>query len=534
MICLRAFNTELEDTMPNPITGEQIDLIAELKERNNLSSREKGRVIGVTHPVILNYERQMEELGISTAYLSMFNDKEKQLLFHPEHPKRESHLAEVEAPLYLKKIKASYRKKSKYTRKSAFKEHKEKYKEKAGKASRFYKALRDSEKAGSKQLKLSQIYHPGEVFFVDFAGVKLIYGENDELEANFIVGCFGHSNFLKYRATATQTTGEWLGFIQYSQYWAGGKTIRLVHDNTTSLVTSPLPDLRLNKIYQVFKRHFNFIVNPIPKKMPNFNALAEASVKIFTSEVFPNLEKMKFKTLEEINEVIAKYEDKINRRILTGDIESRMDKFIRDELPALGVLPEKGFVMPEMVRKIKPPSTWNFVVDGVRYPIPYDEEITYVTLLIRKKEIEVMSGSKTLCVHTRLKRGDIHDITPTHLPKKYQKYFVETQAHFVNWAKDIAPSVVKFVDEQFNGVSTPDYEGRKACKRIQVLHEESELSLFIGCCDYLVSHDEFDIEALAEAISSDLANPIITADCLALLDQFNAPSNPTNGDNYVH
>ena len=42
MICLRAFNTELEDTMPNPITGEQIDLnkkqIDSIKKQSPLNS----------------------------------------------------------------------------------------------------------------------------------------------------------------------------------------------------------------------------------------------------------------------------------------------------------------------------------------------------------------------------------------------------------------------------------------------------------------------------------------------------------------
>ncbi|MGB0923544.1 MAG: hypothetical protein ACPGUE_09895 [Marinomonas sp.] len=520
--------------MPAPISGEKIDELAVLKDRKDLSAREKAERLGVTHPIVLKYERMMEEMGISIEYLSMFNDKEKQLIFNPDFGKRKSNLAEIDAQHYLQKIRDSYRKKSKYTRKSAFKEHKEKHKEKAGKQARFYKALKDEEKAGSKQLRLAQVYHPGEVFFVDFAGAKLPYGENNELEANFIVGCYGHSSLQKYRATASQTTGEWLGFIQDCQYWAGGKVLRIVHDNTTSLVATPLPNLKLNKIYQVFKRHFDFIVSPIPKKMPNYNALAEVSVKIFTSEVLPLLESMSFNTLEEMNEVIAEQEDIINSRVLTGDIESRKVRFFRDEVPALGALPDVPFEMPENIRKIKPPSTWNFDVDGVDYPIPYDDQITTVTLLIRKHEIEVMADGDSLCVHTRLKRGEIHDINPSHLPEKYRDYFKENQAFFADWARDIAPSVVKFVNKQYNGVSTPDYDARRACKRMQALHEGVDESLFIGCCDYLVSHGEFDIEALDAAISSDLANPDISADCLALLAQFDAQNNSNNGGKHVH
>ena len=151
-----------------------------------------------------------------------------------------------------------------------------------------------------------------------------------------------------------------------------------------------------------------------------------------------------------------------------------------------------------------------------------------------KKEIEVKEGNKTLCVHTRLKRGEIHDIDPSQLPKKYQNYFIENQAFFADWANDKAPSVLTLVNKQFNGVSTPDYHARKACKRIQELHEDAEESLFIGCCDFLVSRDEYDVEVLAEAISSDIVNPTIAADCRALLAQFNTPDNSTNGDNYVH
>lgn len=520
--------------MPAPISGEKIDELAVLKDRKDLSSREKAERLGVTHPIVLKYERMMEEMGISTTYLSMFNDKEKQLIFNPDYGKRKSHLVDIDAEFYLKKIQASYKKKSKYTRKSAFKEHKEKYKDKAGKQARFYKALKDEEKSGSKQLRLSQTYHPGEVFFVDFAGAKLPYGDNDELEANFIVGCFGHSGLQKYRATASQTTGEWIGFIQDCQYWAGGKVLRIVHDNTTSLVTFTSTGVKLNKIYQVFKRHFGFIVTPIPKKMPNYNALAEVSVKIFTSEVLPILEGMSFDTLEEMNEAIAQQENIINNRILTGDIESRKASFVRDEVPALGALPDAPFEIPEKVRKIKPPSTWNFDVDGVDYPIPYDDKITIVTLLIRKHEIEVMADGESLCVHTRLKRGEIHDVDPSQLPEKYRDYFKENQAFFADWASDIAPSVVTFVNKQFNGVSTPDYEGRKACKRMQELHDGVDEALFIGCCDYLVSHDEFDVEALDAAISSDLANPNISADCLALLAQFDVQENSNKGGKHVH
>jgi hypothetical protein len=280
--------------------------------------------------------------------------------------------------------------------------------------------------------------------------------------------------------------------------------------------------------------HFGFIPCPIPRKSPKFNALAEISVKIFEMGILPKLRAMKFNTLIEMNEFINKMTYKINRRILSGDIESRYDKFLRDEQPALQCLPAKDFDFPLQTRDIKVPKTWNFKQDGVSYPIPHNPNVKRVILLVRKHEIEVKSKGRTLCIHKRLRPGERHQINPVHLPKKYQKYYIEDEAYFVAWAETLAPVVVELIKAQFNGVSKPDYDGRNACLKIKKLCKEGHKKAFIECCAFVVAYEEFNYEALSRAMESNVTDDEVVDRCLYLFIQTHDKNTKDGGNHYAH
>lgn len=520
--------------MPAALSGEQIEQITHLIGNKNYSNRKIAVIVGVSHVTIGYYRKKVEQLGITSEFLLTLDYDEKQQLFHPNYPYRQSKKASVDFLYHLKEINKYNGKKGSPNKKSAWEKEREEKGDNADCLSGFYKKFNAFLKVAGAQPSLPQFYQPGEVFFCDFVGPKLAYGPNDEFEANFAAGCFGYSKYVSYQATDFQTTYDWGAFIQKQFKAANGPTIRVVHDNTTALVRIKDSVRTFNKTYQMMYRHHGFIPCPIPRKSPQFNALAEISVKIFETEILPILRAMKFNTLVEMNEVIDKHTYKINHRILSGDIESRYDKYVRDEMPALQDYPDKDFEFPLKTRDIKVPKTWNFSEDGVKYPIPHNAKIKRVILLVRKQEIEVQSNGKTLCIHERLRPGRRHLITPDHLPKKFQKYYIETEAYFVAWAEKLDSAVVELIQAQFNGVSFPDYKGRNSCMKIQKLCTEDNERQFIECCDFVVTYGELTYEELSEAMECKVTDDEVVDRCLDLFKQVHKKHPRDGGRHYAH
>lgn len=514
--------------MPKVLSGEKITQIVRLRALN-VSAREKAKIVGVKHPTISFYQRRFDELQVTCEFIESLSESDKQALFHPTIAKRSSKKAPIDYEGYHKKINAPQPRKGRYLKKHAYEEHKEEHGDLAHRRSSFYRKMERYAKKQSRKESLPHDYQPGEVFFCDYAGPTLPYGENDEFTANFIAGCFGHSGYLTIRATDTQKAHEWMSFIQDTFHGLKKQPYRIVHDNGP-LVASAKPNSRFNKMYQAMIDHYGFVVNPTPRKSPNFNALAEISVKIFEIDILPKLLRRKFKTLKEINDFIQVHLAKINKRILSEDVESREDKFFRDELPAMRDLTEKVYVIPLQTRVFNVPKTWSFKLEGVKYPIPHTLGLKRVTILIRKQELEIKGNGITLCIHERLRVGQKHKVNPKHLPKKFQPYYTEDQAHFVEWASALSTSVVRLVEEQFNGISIPDFEGRAACIRIKNLANETTKRNFIDCCDYVVSRGELSVDALRNAIKNELADPKLDQLCLLLGAQFNQPT----GEHHAH
>lgn len=529
--------------MSEKISGELIKQIALLSECSTYSTRRLAIRLGISHTACGDYQKQIKVLGIDYQYLSQFNDIDVETIFHPNFPQRQSKLFNVDADYYLTLIRTTgtkangQRKKGGYTKKLAYKEYEKKAEaagERATCRANFYRILRLAEGNKDNTPCWYNDYQPGEAFFEDFVGPTIKYGEHNEFTAYFIVGCFGYSGYQFYRATNTQKTEAWLSFKQDVFFKANGRTVIVVHDNAKPLVTSPIPHLKLNKTYKAFVQHFGFIVRPIPRKSPNFNALAENSAKIFELQVLPLLEQQQFKTLDEINEFIGARLEEINHELREGELESPHEKFYHDEQPALLPLPAKPFEMPEKTRYFKPPKDWKFKVDGIKYPIPHHPNVNKVTVLIRKNEIEVIGNGKSLCIHERLKAGQKHQRDPSHIHEKFKKYLVEDQAYFTNWASNFSPALVSIVNAQFNGVSSPDFTGRTACLEIQRLAKETADQTFLSCCEHVVAHGDLTVPELAEAIRHDVTNPQVVDECLQLLEQLTTQSGSSLGDNYVH
>ncbi|MCH2058027.1 MAG: hypothetical protein MK214_15720 [Thalassotalea sp.] len=523
--------------MPAVIPGDQIKEIVHLIQHTTHSNAKIAEVVGVTRVTVGNYRKKVISLGVSSSLLDHLDELETQQFFHPNYPYRQS----KKAPISFDEVSAVIKKnKGKKGTENISHYHEENVKEHGKDAdcrSGYYKKIKDHFKNNKDDICLPQYYYPGEVLFTDFVGPTEKYGPNDEFTANFIASCFGYSKYLGYEVTDYQKTYDWCSHIQSRFKQANGVTIRVVHDNTKALVTTPKTrnqNLKLNKVYQLMARWFKFKPCPTPVYSPTFNALAENAVKIFENEILPKLRKRKFDTKEELNAYIAKLTDKINRRKLTGENRSRHDKFYGEEVPAMLPYPEKDFPFPLKVRDIKVPKTWNFKQDGVAYPIPRTPGVTKVTLLIHQDEVEVKSGTKSLVVHKRLKPGEIHKIDPAHLDEKYQQYYIEDKAYFVEWARKLSPSVVTLVEAQFNGVSTPDYSGREECLMIQELCIEGKEKAFIDACDFVEVYGQLSFEDLESVLNSNAAHVKTGLRCMDMFDQIERDEMNNQGDNYVH
>lgn len=462
------------------------------------SHQQVGRLRGRVIQLSINYN-DIEEL----------NDDELIKLIYPK--RYEQHYAKV-LPNFDEHHRESL-KKAKF-RKSCtvqFLEYKAKYGVKAYGKTRYFELVR--EYARKRRTVMKQQYLPGEVMFIDYAGMKVHYVVSGKLIAlSIFVTCLGYSKKLFAFATRDMTSTSWTsGLSQAMGYYQGVPEV-VQFDNAKAMVKQAGRLANLNDNAKAFALHYGCICDTSRVATPTDNGNAEAAVKFITQRVLvPMKSDITFFSINEVNTYLKKEVEKLNRMSFQKFSFSRNDLFDKEESMALNTLPAQPYRSINAQRIVSVPSDYMILHEGHYYSVPYG---------LHKKKVLIQATDNELTVryqNIEVARHDLHagqkqttllveHMKPSHLAESRKNKDV-----YLSWAQGIGHDVEQFVEKQYQLTkNTHSRAVGKRCSSLQKLCNTCGEEMFSLACHYALSHNITTPTDLALVIRANAFKTITT------------------------
>lgn len=455
------------------------------------SDRYIEKITLCTHQTIGKIRWKLIELGVQWKDLEALTDTEFRALLYPKVSRR---LREKVLPdfdeIYREFINKGKRRKSLKVLHDAYRLQ---YGDRAYKRSRFNQLVR--EYLATRNVVMKQIYQPGEILFIDYAGTRLKYQVRGKYEyLNVFVCCLGHSKKLFAFATPDMTSKSWItSLIQALKYYGGVPEV-IQFDNAKAMVTKASKIALLNNNAREFALHYECMCDTSRVATPTDNPNAEAAVKFITQRILVLMnEDFTFFSLAEANAHLLREVNKLNTHPFQKRKESRDQLFNADEKGALKPLPSLP-LEPFLVQKtMKVPTTYLIPHRGHEYSVPYTLVGKEITIRIAENSFIALSNGKVAATHvlsemtTGFTRLEEH-MKPTHLAEERK-----SKETFMAWAKDIGEDVEKVIEKQYE--HTSNAKSRvvgKHCMELQKLCDTCGQDIFSKACHHAIERNWYE------------------------------------------
>lgn len=336
---------------------------------------------------------------------------------------------------------------------------------------------------GKQKRSMRQAHKAGEKCFVDYCGqtVPVIDPGTGEIrDAQVFVGVLGASNYTYAEATHTQSLPNWLESHVRMFAFFGGCPALVIPDNLRSGVSRPCRyDPDLNASYQQLAGHYQVAVVPARPYKPKDKAKAEVGVQIVERWILARLRHHRFFSLAELNRCIRSLLGELNQKPFKQLPGNRHEAFGRPGKPAPRPLPAQPYRYVE-IKPVKVNIDYHVQHHKHHYPVPHQyvgetlelqASDTLVTLYFRQRQV---------AAHPRSHRPGT-TTEAGHMPQRHQKQQQWTPGRLKNWAKDIGPEVLVWVDHQLASRDHPE-QAYRVCLGLLNLSRDYPVARLNAAC----------------------------------------------------
>ncbi len=357
------------------------------------------------------------------------------------------------------------------------------------------------------KLSLRFVYQPGEMLFVDFCGktMPIINADTGEVnQAQIFVGTLGSSGYIFATAVPSQTIADWLqAHIRMLEH-IGGVPRCIVPDNLKSAVTkNTATTIQLNSAYIELAEHYGFIILPARPRKPRDKSLAEVGVQIVQRWVLARLRHQSFFRIEELNQALAFWMEKLNARITRTYKKSRIDRFKELDRPALRPLNHERYAYSQWRHQIRVDEFYHVRFGERHYSVPYTLTHQLVDLRANENRLDVYFQRRKVASHV-IEPTSGFTTDPSHQPPHHQYHICDTQEALLQWAQDIGPATSEFVTRNFqerrdfaNGL-----KGIRALRR--TVRKEEWTDRLEVACQYALERNLLTFERLRSILKNEL------------------------------
>jgi transposase len=320
---------------------------------------------------------------------------------------------------------------------------------------KFWRAFREksARQASPEQVTIRLHHKPAEKTQIDFSDGLWI---TEPLTGNkrltqFFLGVLPFSSYTFGEFVLDQKLSTFIAVQERMFAYFGGVTPYLVVDNLKSGVQKPdLYDPDVNPTYCDFANHMGFAVLPARPYKARDKASGESNIGVIQRGFFQEVRNRLFYSLEELNQALREYLDRLNRQVMKDYGVSRLERF-EEEKNHLKPLPAARFEMSEW-RSAKVHPDCHIQVEKNFYSVPFIYVGQKVRVRLSDKLVEVFSeDSLPLTAHLRLRGIGQFSTYDFHYPEAKLAVARFEIRHAQQQAKTIGPHAEQLVSELCSG-----------------------------------------------------------------------------------
>jgi transposase len=287
---------------------------------------------------------------------------------------------------------------------------------------KFWRAFREQagRQASPEQVTIRLNHKPAEKTQVDFCDGVFITEpvSGKKTLTQFFLGVLPFSSYTFGEFVLDQKLSTFIGVQQRMFAYFGGVTPYLVVDNLKSGVhKADLYDPDINPSYCDFANHMGFAVLPARPYKPRDKGSGESNIGVVQRGFFQEVRNRVFYSLEELNEALRQYLERLNHQLMKDYGVCRAQRF-EEEKKHLKALPFSRFEISEW-RTAKVHPDCHSQVEKNFYSVPFLYVGQKVRVRLTDKMVEVFSeDSQPISAHSRLTGIGKFSTYDSHYPEK--------------------------------------------------------------------------------------------------------------------
>jgi transposase len=316
---------------------------------------------------------------------------------------------------------------------------------------KFWRAFREKTagEASPEQVTIRLHHKPAEKTQVDFCDGLWITERDSGKKTltQFFLGVLPFSSYTFGEFVLDQKLSTFIGAQQRLFAYFGGVSPYLVVDNLKSgVLKADLYDPDVNPTYCDFANHMGFAVLPARPYKPRDKGSGESNIGVIQRGFFQEVRNRVFYSLEELNETLCHYLERLNHQVMKDYGVSRAQRF-EEEKKHLKALPSSRFEMSEW-RTAKVHPDCHVQVEKNFYSVPFVCVGQKLRVRLTEKMVEVFSAdSQPISAHSRLTGIGKFSTYDSHYPEKKLSVARFEVHHAKEQATRLGPHVEKLVDK---------------------------------------------------------------------------------------
>lgn len=371
------------------------------------SNRKIAAELQLNKCTVNEYLKFVREHRLDISELSAKEDPELDKIFHAGSPaytdKRMNDFLE-ELPMLRSELEDKH-----VTRYLLWQEYKGRHPDGYGKSQFFFHLKQNNlaERTATKAV-LSETYVPGQKLYVDFAGDRLSYVDEDTGEivpVEVFVASMPYSDYGYVLCVPSQKKEDFVFAIRRCLEYLGGVPPILVPDNLKSAVNKPHRyEPEINATLEDMGNHYGFVVVPCQVRKPTQKSLVENHVKLTYRHIYAKLRGRVFFSLQELNSAVFTLLEEHNRTRMQKRPYSREENFHANEKPLLKPLPDTEYEIREHATlTVQPDCCVELRRDNVirHYSVPYIYVGRKAEVIFNRSNVFVFIDGKCVATHDR-------------------------------------------------------------------------------------------------------------------------------------
>ena len=181
---------------------------------------------------------------------------------------------------------------------------------------------------------------------------------------------------------------------------------------------------------------------------------AEVAVQIVERWILARLRHHSFFSLAELNQCIAMLLEELNQKPFKQLPGNRQQAFESLDNPALKPLPRYPYRYVD-IKPVKVNIDYHVEYRQHHYSVPHQYVGEKLELHAGESLVTIYFRRQTVASHVR-KHGPGMSTEASHMPTRHRKHMQWTPGRLKNWARDIGPQVLLWVDKQLKSKAHPE------------------------------------------------------------------------------